>query len=893
MTTDWQTIRALFEKAVELPPGERVAFLDRTCGDDLNLRDRVERMLAADDNPETFLDDPVFGPAGVGRKSGNETPEATDPRLGTVLGSYRLEEVIGTGGMGAVYIARRVDGDFDRRVALKLVRQVSASADVSERFRRERRILALLVHPNIARLYDGGLAPDGSPYLVMEYVDGQPLHTYCREQGASVEERLRLFLDIGSAVSDAHRNLVVHRDLKPSNILVTRDGVVKLLDFGIAKLLDIDETDDTPLTRTGVRILTPEYAAPEQIRGTAITTATDVYALGVVLYELLVGRRPYQVAGLSPTEVERIVCDTEPRKPSVALAEGTLESAERSAEPTTRRLRGDLDNIVMKALRKEPDRRYASVEAMADDIRWHLADEPVSARPATAGYRLRKFATRHRAGVIASTVVLFLTIALVGFYTTRLARERDRAEQRFDDVRALANTMLFDLHDEIEYLPGSTQARRMLVSNALNYLDGLSEEASDASLLLELAEAYERVGEIQGHPNRPNLGDVSAAETSYRKALRIRRTLFETDSTNQALREALGVSHVRLGAVLAWSGRNEEAILQYRWALDMLGGTRADSASAVVVHTARPSLEIARAHVGLGDRLWWAGQADAALDHLRTGRSTLENLAVAHPEDREIQRELAHAYLVEGNVIAWENDSYAALPMFDEALDIFRGLRKEEPRHPRTRRGLWLTYLRIGENLPYAGGAKEALPALDSALVIVRRLAAEDSANATALRDVSLVHGYMGDVLANHLDRPGDALPHLRRALEIASNLRERDPENLAARRDVGAAHKRMGEALFAAGRHLDALTQFDRARSIWERLIAEDTDNTGVRSNLAATMAQIARAHGDMDDPDAAALWFDRSISLFEELESAGQLSGWWASVLDQVRVERSTLGE
>ena len=376
------------------------------------------------------------------------TPE---PRPGQRIGPYDIGEKVAQGGMGAVYRAIRADGHFQQQVALKLVRRGMDTEQVLRHFRNERQILASLAHPNIARLLDGGSTDDGRPYFVMEYIEGSPLDEYCETHKLSIASRLELFLVICSAVHYAHQRLVVHRDIKPGNILVTSDGQPKLLDFGIAKI-----TASQPVTgtMTAADMMTPEYASPEQLRGEPITTASDIYSLGLLLYYLLTGRCPHRSASRAPLEIARLLSE-EPEKPSVV-----------APKPLRRRLAGDLDSIVLKALRKEPEQRYSSVEQFASDIRRHLEGSPVIARKGAASYHVFKFAKKHKAGIAAAALV-FVTLAgglAATAWEARVARaERARAERRFNDVRKLANSLLFQLHDLIEDLPGSTPARSFLV----------------------------------------------------------------------------------------------------------------------------------------------------------------------------------------------------------------------------------------------------------------------------------------------------------------------------------------------------------------------------------------------------------------------------------------------
>ena len=407
---------ALFLEALDRPPATRAAWLAAAC-DDAEVCRRVGALLEGHDAPDGLLDRPALV---------RPAPEA-DPLVGRRVGPWRVTARLGRGGMGAVYRAARADATFEQEVALKVVRP-GLEADFRARFVRERAVLAGLDHAGIARLIDGGVAADGTPYLTTELVAGEPITAWADRRGLGVEARLRLFLQACDAVAYAHRSLVVHRDLKPAHVLVADEpggGRVKLLDFGVAKLLEADAVD---LTRTGPGPMTPAYAAPEQLLGRPVTTATDVYALGVVLYELLSGRRPYDLGGLTAAQVERAVCETVPPRPSEAARDGRA----------TARLRGDLDAVVRKALAKEPERRYPSAEALADDLRRHLDGLPVRARPAMAGYRVGRFVRRHRAAVAAATALVVLVTALTGLHTLRLGAERDRARAAAAEAAAQA-----------------------------------------------------------------------------------------------------------------------------------------------------------------------------------------------------------------------------------------------------------------------------------------------------------------------------------------------------------------------------------------------------------------------------------------------------------------------
>jgi serine/threonine protein kinase len=425
----WERLDGVFAEALERPPAQRQAFLDEVGRDDPALRQEVERLLAADQAETGFLETPPGELLGLALDEREE---------GGNLGPYRLLRRIGSGGMGAVYLARREDEHYQRDVAIKVLRSGLASTEAFHRFLAERQILAQLEHPNIARLYDGGSTRDGRPYLVLELIDGAPVDEYCDRHRLSVRQRLALFRKICSAVQYAHQSLLVHRDLKPGNILITPEGEPKLLDFGIAKRLAPEPGGTPGETQGGVRLLTPSYASPEQVQSAAITTASDVYSLGVILYELLAGRRPYPVAPERPYEIERTICEREPERPSAALLRpGTDPPPEaiaqaRGTRPAELRrcLQGDLDNIVLMALRKDPRSRYSSAAQLSEDLERYLEDLPVAARPETLRYRGRKFLRRNRAAVaITAAAILLLVTFMASLLAQRrqLARERDKA----------------------------------------------------------------------------------------------------------------------------------------------------------------------------------------------------------------------------------------------------------------------------------------------------------------------------------------------------------------------------------------------------------------------------------------------------------------------------------
>src|ERR1035437_2736053 len=451
----WQKIKPILDDVLVIEPDARSTFIRQACGNDDELISEVEALLDLDnldsDPLERSAHDHLF-------------PAHDRSLIGEQIGKYKIVSELGVGGMGAVYLAERADGAYTKKVALKLIKHGSNSRMILKKFVTERQILASLQHEKIAQLIDGGAADDGSPFIVMEYVEGTPITDYVTQNDLELNEKLELFLEVCSAVAFAHQNLIIHRDLKPSNIFVNDKGVPKLLDFGIAKPLEVDSAEG--VTATHQFVFTPEYTSPEQVRGEKLTTAADIYSLGVILYELLIGRRPYRTDNRNITEIIRVGCASQAIAPSRAITKEDKDGPTPDGQPPTKNekskrsrrerassLKGDLDSIVLKALRQEPDRRYSSDELFAQDIRRYLAGLPVAARADTWRYRTGKFIRRHRVSVAAAILIALSLCA--GFVATIMqariaAVERARAENRFNDVRHLANSFVFEINDKID-----------------------------------------------------------------------------------------------------------------------------------------------------------------------------------------------------------------------------------------------------------------------------------------------------------------------------------------------------------------------------------------------------------------------------------------------------------
>jgi len=585
----WERITQIVNDCLEQPQHERAAYARAQCGDDAALLADVEHWLARAADAEahdSFLAQPAAAAVLTTHPVSSEISarisdalSGEDRWIGRRLGPWRITEAIARGGMGSVFKAVRDDDAYRKLVAIKVVRSALATDVIAQRFIAERQILASLDHPNIGRLLDGGRDDDGTPYFVMEFVSGLPIDRFCEVRTLPVAERLKLFRDVCAAVHFAHQRLIVHRDLKPSNILVDDQGHVKLLDFGIAKLLDpaaLDAHGNALAAVTSANAMTPAYASPEQIKGEAVTTASDVYALGVLLYRLLTGQSPYKSDTTQPLALAKEIVDTDPERPSTVVtrsdsprpSEGSVDPAKVArtldSKRLQRELRGDLDNIVLMALRKEPERRYASAEQLAEDVRRYGKRLPVLARPDTLGYRTSKFVSRNR------WAVGFATLAVVGLiggiaatvWQAREAREAQaRAEKHFATVRKFANTLIFDVNDQIKQLEGAAGVSDTVLTTAKDYLDTLRADlGSDPVLRREIAVAYGRLGLAKFNFGQPHLGKADDAMAHFTTAHVLFRQLHDQGfETVRSARDA-ALAQNSIAKIEATRGKHAEAI---------------------------------------------------------------------------------------------------------------------------------------------------------------------------------------------------------------------------------------------------------------------------------------------------------------------------------------------
>ena len=794
----WRNIRKTLEGALETDPSERAGYLDRACGSDSELRREVESLLQANDAATgTFLTGQAIDHVSDFQSASAGGATSSDTLQGRRIGSYLVMEEIGHGGMGTVYRAVRDDDQYRQQVAIKVVRAGLGDRLAIQRFKAERQILASLDHANIARLLDGGATEDGRPYVVMELIAGVPIDEYADARGLNVRERLKLFRTVCSAVAFAHQRLVIHRDIKPGNILVTQSGDPKLLDFGIAKILDDEQqAAGGEATLTMVRLMTPEYASPEQVRGEPVSTATDVYSLGVVLYVLLTGKKPYRVMSRTPHDIVQAVLETAPESPSAV----------------NRRLRGDLDNIVLRALRKEPERRYASVEQFSEDIRKHLEGLPVSARPDTLAYRGSKFVRRHKWAVIAAGLAL---LALLGGMAATLREayiaqtERQIAERRFNDTRQLANSLLFEVYDAIENLPGATPARKVLVDRAMQYLDKLANEAKgDLGLQRELAAAYERVGDVQGGFRKSNLGDTAGFIASYRKALAIREAVFRGDPRNAESQRELFQTHLRLSDALMATGDLKSSVDQVKQMLPI-----AEKLSAEDPNNLTNRRNLAGAHLDYGWKRSGLGDWKDGLKECEQAAAMLESVAAADPSDQETSRVLAVAYERVAELLSSDEGRHAeALELEQKALAVEQRLLRQAPGNTDIERLKAWDTMRAGEEI--------------------------------------LAGGDLARALENYHD-----------ALDQFQELSEADPLNVQFHNDVAAVLGRIGAAHVAQGKANLAVTDFERSLGQIDNVARTGALDIDALEIKAQDQFRLAGAYERAGQHRQAALWFERSI--------------------------------
>lgn len=815
---NWKKVKELLDEVLQLDTSERQAFLDK-ANVSLEIRAEVESLLAFEEEAETMM----FLSAVEFSKDFFDEDETEHALTGQQIGVYKIVRELGHGGMGAVYLAERTDGKFQQRVALKLLKREMNTAALRRRFQHEREILASLEHPNIARLLDAGTTDDKIPFIAMEYVEGLPVDDYCDKHKLDLNARLDLFRNVCGAVSFAHRNLIVHRDLKPSNILVNEDGTPKLLDFGISKILsnEFEQADSATVTKLGA--MTPGYASPEQLQNKSVTTATDIYSLGVILYELLSGHRPFETKEDDVKEIYKAVLESEPVPPSMASVECGVRSAElktasqandtgkanktkrKTNPPSAFRLphSKDLDNIVLKALRKEPERRYSSAETFAEDIHRHQRGLPVLARPNTFLYRAEKFIKRNRASVIGG-VLISLAIVLgiaATLWQARVARaERAKAEKRFKDVRQLANSYLFDIYPEIENLEGSLKAREKIITNALQYLDSLSKEAGgDLELESELATAYEKIGDVQGALNNSSLGNIKAGLESYDKARRLREAVHSANPANFEAKEKLANNYYVTARTLWNNSQTKEAEVAFEKALKLR-----------------------------------------------------RELVAAKPDSFEMQNRLAILLIDYGAIPAFNFQAEKALTLFNEALGIIERLLKQNPENPDLKKSLTRGLRILSKAKGATGDYDGALKDLNYAVEVSKELAAQFPKDFRVQRSVWLTDSMICELFIDKGDGP-KAVESCVATIDFPKNALEKEPENGVVAYDLAISHFNSARAFRLANNPAQTIVQSEKAIEVMARLSKKSPDDMEYKRNLAVYETEMARAFIKLNQNDRA----------------------------------------
>ena len=838
MTGDrWGEVKAVLAGVLEADPTERPATLDRLCGQDLELRSAVESLLAL----EARADEVLASADAPGALLRLDTPAPS------AIGAYQVLRELGRGGMGVVYLGERADGEYRKQVAIKLITTGRHDAGLQRRFRRERQILAQLEHPGIARLIDGGATEEGQPYFIMEYIQGLTLAEYCDRNRLGVTERLALFLQVCDAVEYAHRRLIVHRDLKPGNILVTADGSAKLLDFGLARVLDSEEPGGD-LTVAGVPLMTPAYASPEQVRGERHTVAGDVYALGVIFYELLAATRPYEITTASLVELARVICEQEPLPLSQAAGLGTTDVAEKRATTPDRlrkRLAGDLERIAAKALAKDAQQRYASVAEFAADVRRHLDGKPVEARPATFLYRTGKLLRRHRVAIPAGVAAIAL---IVGFAGTTWWQAR-RAERRFQQVRGLAHAVLFELHDAIAGLPGSTAARELLVRRALEYLQALSHEGGNADVDRDVALGFERVGEVQGYGPESNLGHVAAAHESFQKATDILERLTSQAPSDRSLRhDYLRVLNRLAGS---YAGRGEF--------------TRA--------------LELSRKSLTAAEEGYRADPSDpAAIGDLLAGNSEVADILTDQQQYAE------------------------SIPLRERVLALAQRMVELKPGDEETQRSLAVAEKRLGALYGVTRRYAECREQYERARAIDEQRCTGHSTDMRAKLDLSYDYSDLGWVAGQLGDNTG-ALAANQQALALRTEAAKADPNDYRAATAVASSTRRIALAQRSLGDLAGALETSRRALALYEALAKLRASEWGSVRGLADTHRDRARILVDLAGRRStpaeeshrtllqAAGEYAEARRLYEQLRDRGALAPAELKIIEELAAQERKL--
>ncbi|HVE56996.1 MAG TPA: serine/threonine-protein kinase, partial [Pyrinomonadaceae bacterium] len=836
----WQIVKSNFSAILELPENERPRFLE-SCG--AEVRREIENLLTAHEKAEEFINQPFFF-----------KPDSTaEDHAGKQIDDYLILEKIGTGGMGAVFLAEHRVEDFSQKVALKLIKRGMDTAAVLKRFLMERQILAQLEHPNIARLLDGGSTADGLPYFVMEYVEGENIRDFCNHHAFDLRERLELFQKVCTAVSYAHQKLIVHRDIKPSNIIVPESGEPKLLDFGIAKLFSPDwNASEAEATATNIRLMTPEYASPEQLRGQMTTTATDVYSLGVVLYELLTGTRPFDFKTKNPVEISEAILKTEPVRPSAWISDlgsrisdlketvssnkqtayNEAKTNPRSQTINPKSLKGDLDNIILKAIRREPERRYQSVEEFCDDIHRYLNNLPVGATADSRRYRVGKFYNRHRTGVltgIAVSLLLIVSTAVSGWQFFVAQQERARSEQRFNELRGVAKSLLTDTNAALAKLPRSGELRKSILEKSVAVLDSLAkEETSDADFLNEIADAYDQLGYVRNWSFRETENSLD----DYRKALALREKSLETASNKVEVRKKIAQTLGGILEVYNISGNAEKS-------LEISERLRSNYREIFALDrdNTQTLLGLSIESETLADQLKAAGRGAESAEEMRQSFEFIERAIeicrnnLNSPAD---QTQLVFYWMQKGNLLEKTGRDDEALEIYRQAAELAEKTYRADNSQTFAFNHTARTHRLMGDIFKRRGNFQKALEMYQFSLNLIKQNTGDPKLDARNLNYAEAINSLRVGSMLDKTGKRREAAAMIEEGLNI---FRER----LKVYSDDASEVIYAPEPLQIASDYYIATDQTEKGVRIWdefrvfvEKFALKNPDDAGIKYNLS-----------------------------------------------------------
>jgi tetratricopeptide (TPR) repeat protein len=854
-SADWLLrTEQIFHEVIGVPEPERIALLEARCGGDATLMLELRSLLDACQAEEAHR-----------RSLADET--VTVSEVASRVGPYAIDRLLGRGGMGTVYLAHRVDGQFSQQVAIKVIDMPLATDLFRDRFRTERQILAGLNHPYIARLLDGGVSEDGELYLAMEYVEGFSITSFCETNKLGIRERLILFRKVCEAVQYAHQNLIVHRDLKPDNILVASDGSPRLLDFGTAKIvapIGADAAGD--LTRPGFQSFTPRYASPEQVLGQPITIASDIYSLGILLYVLLAKTQPYELNEFTTEEMVKVICGQEPRRPS-------------AAESPAGKIDSDLDSIVLKALRKEPSQRYTTVDQFASDIQAYLDQMPVLARRGNLRYRAGKFIGRNRLAIVAAGLLAASLMAgIVGVvWQARVANiQRRKAEARAADLRQLSSSLLSELDEAIKELPGSTSAQKLLVTRVMEHLDRMyADGGDDQQTLLDVADAYTRIGNLQGNAYDQNTGDPKGGLASISKAIDITERLKRTHPKDAPILHAYGLAQQARGEVLYGMGRPADAVVSLRQA-----SLTFDGLASLPSATPLQMSEAATAYGGMGDVMGQTGAGSlgdtvSAVEAYRQALSFQRKALAVDPNFARARRSLPISMMKMANM-QFNTDPWQALAGYRSSLQAMEGYPEDQKSGFAYKRALGVIERKLAVALTEVGDYPAAIKILETFRTIMGNYLKADSKDDRALVDLSVFlenEAQCYEDLADpvlHPVNPGRE-QHRRQAEalleEAAADLEleaKRNPNDLSTRAILGNLQVRIGTLRQHTTRSRQGALLASRGLASLREIASPATASSFILDEISTSLLMVEPV--SLRDPKAAIEYARRAVAINQQ---------------------------